>query len=99
MPACGIAAAPRKSGGIKQGAKSDARNSVTRVDALKEKVHSLPELGSTAFGPALYLSVAIASQVPGSSVFICTDGGANAGLGQLEATPGHYAAGLLGPAF
>ena len=69
-----------------------------RVTDMKEKVRSLHEMGSTALGPALYLSVAIASQVQGSSVVICTDGCANEGLGQLEAGRGHRA-GLLGPEF
>ena len=45
---------------------------------------SLEERGATALGPALLLSVAIAGQVPGSKVIVCTDGIANVGLGSLE---------------
>ena len=44
----------------------------------------LEEGGSTALGPALLVSVAMASQVPGSKVIICTDGLANVGLGSLD---------------
>ena len=39
---------------------------------------------TTALGPALLLSVAMASQVRGSKVIICTDGMANVGLGNLS---------------
>ena len=45
---------------------------------------SLEEGGQTALGPALLLSVAMASQVKGSKVIICTDGMANVGLGALD---------------
>ena len=47
-------------------------------------VYSLEERGATALGPALLLSVAMACEVPGSKVIICTDGMANVGLGSLE---------------
>ena len=41
--------------------------------------------GSTALGPAILTSIAMASQgSKGSSVVICTDGLANVGLGSLE---------------
>ena len=47
---------------------------------------SLEEGGQTALGPALLVSVAMACQVPGSKVIICTDGIANIGLGSHEQT-------------
>ena len=52
---------------------------------LKEKVLSLEESGPTALGPALLVSLLLASEGgPGSKVIICTDGLANIGLGSLE---------------
>ncbi|XP_064628238.1 circularly permutated Ras protein 1-like [Lineus longissimus] len=51
---------------------------------LGEKVFSLEEGGSTALGPALVISVAMAAQCPGSKVIVCTDGMANVGLGNLD---------------
>jgi hypothetical protein len=51
---------------------------------LGEKVFELEERGSTALGPALLASVAMACETPGSKVIICTDGLANIGLGSLE---------------
>ncbi|XP_078000409.1 circularly permutated Ras protein 1-like [Glandiceps talaboti] len=51
---------------------------------LGDKIFSLEECGQTALGPALLISVAMASQKPGSKVIICTDGKANVGLGTLE---------------
>ncbi|XP_022093935.1 circularly permutated Ras protein 1-like isoform X2 [Acanthaster planci] len=58
---------------------------------LSDKVFSLTEGGQTALGPALMLSVAMASQKPGSKVIVCTDGLANVGLGKLDVTDDeHY---------
>lgn len=54
------------------------------VKEIKEKIQNLQEEGSTALGPALLLSAAIASQKPRSEVVICTDGIPNVGLGSLE---------------
>uniref|UniRef100_A0AAY3ZU16 VWFA domain-containing protein n=1 Tax=Denticeps clupeoides TaxID=299321 RepID=A0AAY3ZU16_9TELE len=47
------------------------------------------EHGATALGPAALISIAMASQYPGSKVIICTDGRANIGLGQLEQESAH----------
>ena len=44
---------------------------------LSSIVTNLQENGSTALGPAITLAVSIASQKPGSSVVVCTDGLAN----------------------
>ena len=44
----------------------------------------MEESGQTALGPAVLVSVVIASQKPGSKVVICTDGLANIGLGSLD---------------
>lgn len=51
---------------------------------LLAKLWALEEGGQTALGPALMLSIASASRVPGSSVVLCTDGLANKGVGTLE---------------
>jgi hypothetical protein len=41
--------------------------------------------GQTALGPALIAAIEIASKgTPGSSIYLCTDGLANIGLGALE---------------
>ena len=46
---------------------------------------SLEETGSTALGPALLTSIALASRgAPGSTVVVCTDGLANIGLGAFD---------------
>lgn len=55
------------------------------VGVLTEKVIQLEENGSTALGPALLVSLLLASEGgAGSKVIICTDGLANTGLGSLE---------------
>ena len=52
---------------------------------LLNTLKSLRTGGATALGPALLISVALATQgKPGSKVVICTDGLANQGLGNLE---------------
>ncbi|XP_071854756.1 circularly permutated Ras protein 1-like isoform X4 [Apostichopus japonicus] len=51
---------------------------------LADKVFSLTEGGQTALGPALLISVAMASQRSGSKVLICTDGLANVGMGLMQ---------------
>eukprot|EP01022_Parablepharisma_sp_SALTPOND_P016535 TRINITY_DN244_c0_g2_i1.p1 TRINITY_DN244_c0_g2~~TRINITY_DN244_c0_g2_i1.p1 ORF type:complete len:670 (+),score=77.61 TRINITY_DN244_c0_g2_i1:945-2954(+) len=53
---------------------------------LLDTLKSLRTGGATALGPALLISVALATQgKPGSKVVICTDGLANRGLGSLGA--------------
>jgi len=47
---------------------------------------------ATALGPALLISVFMASKVVGSKVVLCTDGCANAGLGQLRSSIDNSAA-------
>ncbi|KAJ3440009.1 hypothetical protein M0812_16055 [Anaeramoeba flamelloides] len=54
--------------------------------SLIEKLYSLKENGCTALGPGVLVSIAIASQVPGSKVVLCTDGLSNIGYGKLEDT-------------
>ena len=39
--------------------------------------------GMTALGPALMASIAMAGNIKGSKVIICTDGQANVGVGSL----------------
>ncbi len=69
-----------------------------RHAALTESVKGLRDLGSTALGPALYLSVKLAGRVAGSRVVICTDGAANEGLGKLQSY-GNALTGMDGPDF
>jgi len=38
----------------------------------------------TALGPALVISIFMASKMPGSKVVLCTDGCANCGVGRLS---------------
>lgn len=59
-------------------------------EILLEKLWDLEENGSTALGPALQLSIAIAGSKPGSQVILCTDGLANIGLGSLEGKESEY---------
>ena len=47
------------------------------------KVGSLSTMGSTALGPALAVSVGLASHIPGSEIVLCTDGEPNVGVGCL----------------
>ncbi|XP_078511278.1 circularly permutated Ras protein 1-like [Lissotriton helveticus] len=54
------------------------------LEHLEAAVQRLEETGATALGPAALVSIAIASQKPGSKVIICTDGKANTDLGNLE---------------
>jgi len=52
---------------------------------LTVTVHvSLITGSTTALGPALVVSIFMASKVPGSKVVLCTDGCANVGVGSLE---------------
>lgn len=54
-------------------------------DVLRRKVMELEENGPTALGPALLISIILASAGgPGSKAMICTDGLANVGVGSLE---------------
>jgi len=53
-------------------------------DKLSKALWSLKETGQTALGPALAVSIAMASSKPGSQVILCTDGLANVGVGSLE---------------
>ena len=60
-------------------------------------MNGLQDKGSTALGPALYLSVKLAGRVPGSRVVLCTDGCANEGLGKVENSSGE--SGMMGTDF
>jgi len=50
---------------------------------LKTQLGQLVESGATALGPAITIGMVIASKHPGSKCFICTDGMANKGVGEL----------------
>merc|ERR1719242_2287181 len=70
------------------GAECKVVNAVsTAKDKLSEAIWKLTENGQTALGPALVVSIAMASAKPGSQVILCTDGLANIGVGSLEAKP------------
>eukprot|EP01127_Copromyxa_protea_P015702 TRINITY_DN4564_c0_g1_i3.p1 TRINITY_DN4564_c0_g1~~TRINITY_DN4564_c0_g1_i3.p1 ORF type:complete len:654 (+),score=143.17 TRINITY_DN4564_c0_g1_i3:848-2809(+) len=51
---------------------------------LLDTLWGLEEGGRTALGPALQVSIAVASIKPGSTIVLCTDGLANMGVGALE---------------
>ena len=52
---------------------------------LTDKLMSIEENGSTALGPAIATSIAMAAEGPaGSQVVICTDGLANIGVGNFD---------------
>ncbi|KAL5010281.1 hypothetical protein ScPMuIL_012586 [Solemya velum] len=51
---------------------------------LGEKLFDLRPTNSTALGPALLISIAMAGAHVGSKVIICTDGQANIGIGKLQ---------------
>ena len=51
---------------------------------IKETVRNLRTRGSTALGPALAFSLAIAKQSERSEVVLCTDGLANTGCGSMS---------------
>ncbi|CDW75118.1 type a von willebrand factor domain-containing protein [Stylonychia lemnae] len=61
-------------------------NSISQCkDSLSQKIAALQTEGSTALGPAILASIAIAGEgSPGSQVIVCTDGQANIGLGALN---------------
>ncbi|XP_037547571.1 circularly permutated Ras protein 1, partial [Nematolebias whitei] len=54
------------------------------MGCLQRQVIGLSANGATALGPAALLAITMASRHPGSKVIICTDGKANAKLGNLE---------------
>eukprot|EP00029_Vermamoeba_vermiformis_P010704 TRINITY_DN5695_c0_g1_i1.p1 TRINITY_DN5695_c0_g1~~TRINITY_DN5695_c0_g1_i1.p1 ORF type:complete len:955 (-),score=344.55 TRINITY_DN5695_c0_g1_i1:76-2700(-) len=53
-------------------------------EKLQEQLMSLAEGGSTALGPALVVSLGLASQVPGTEIILCTDGLSNVGVGSFD---------------
>ena len=62
------------------------------LEKIMKKLKELQQNGQTALGPALLVSLALASKgKPGSSVILCTDGLANQGLGEMETIEGEEA--------
>jgi len=61
-----------------------AHNIGTSGEKLSEAVFKLKENGQTALGPALAVSIAVASRTRGSHVILCTDGLANIGVGSFD---------------
>merc|ERR1712154_467513 len=67
------------------GAECKVNNNIaTAKDKLSDAIWKLTENGQTALGPALVVSIAMASSKPGSQVILCTDGLANVGVGSLD---------------
>uniref|UniRef100_UPI003AABEFBA circularly permutated Ras protein 1 n=1 Tax=Centroberyx gerrardi TaxID=166262 RepID=UPI003AABEFBA len=66
---------------------------------LAQRVKELREHGATSLGPAVLVSVAMASRYPGSKVILCTDGSANIGLGEVEQIPSSFASSPLSSYF
>ena len=57
----------------------------TCKDDLMNKVNKLAPKGSTALGPGILASIAMAGEgSPGSQVIVCTDGLSNLGLGSVN---------------
>merc|ERR1712196_624264 len=54
------------------------------AERLNTTVGSLRPSGNTALGPALAVSVGLASERPGSKIVLCTDGMANNGVGAIR---------------
>lgn len=54
------------------------------ADRVNSTVKSLKPSGNTALGPALALSIGLASVRPGSKIILCTDGMANNGVGAIR---------------
>eukprot|EP01084_Bolivina_argentea_P120552 213706_1 len=67
------------------GSKCIVNNNIGAArDKLCGALWKLQETGQTALGPALVVSIAMASTIPGSQVILCTDGLANIGVGSGE---------------
>eukprot|EP00486_Rosalina_sp_Unknown_P000113 CAMPEP_0201564840 /NCGR_PEP_ID=MMETSP0190_2-20130828/3443_1 /ASSEMBLY_ACC=CAM_ASM_000263 /TAXON_ID=37353 /ORGANISM="Rosalina sp." /LENGTH=931 /DNA_ID=CAMNT_0047981539 /DNA_START=123 /DNA_END=2918 /DNA_ORIENTATION=- len=65
--------------------KCKINNTIEKAkDKLSQALWKLEENGQTALGPALVVSIAMASSAPGSQVILCTDGLANIGVGSLD---------------
>jgi len=54
------------------------------IDRLTAIVGGLKPCGNTALGPALAVSVGLASGQPGTRIVLCTDGMANNGVGSIK---------------
>ena len=67
------------------------RNIKHSFKSLLKRVYDLKPNGGTALGPALLISIIMASESgPGSKVVLCTDGQANEGVGSLNKTEGIF---------
>ena len=69
----------------------ESASAAAREAALVNTLYGLEENGATALGPAMALSIGLASRAPGSSVLVLTDGLANVGLGALDGNAGRGA--------
>eukprot|EP00008_Paramoeba_atlantica_P005943 CAMPEP_0201481310 /NCGR_PEP_ID=MMETSP0151_2-20130828/5579_1 /ASSEMBLY_ACC=CAM_ASM_000257 /TAXON_ID=200890 /ORGANISM="Paramoeba atlantica, Strain 621/1 / CCAP 1560/9" /LENGTH=478 /DNA_ID=CAMNT_0047863433 /DNA_START=345 /DNA_END=1781 /DNA_ORIENTATION=- len=79
---------------LKRGAGLEFKSDLSQSkQAFQKRLWSLQSGGATALGPAVALGVAMAAEVPGSSILVATDGLANIGVGNLEgATSGEQVA-------
>merc|ERR1740138_826949 len=65
-------------------AQSCSEPVLTTGERLETTVAGLKPCGNTALGPALAVSVGLASGRPGSKIVLCTDGMANNGVGAIR---------------
>jgi hypothetical protein len=75
--------------GIENGQKLISTTVKDSAETLIKKFEQLKESGKTALGPALLISIGLASKgKQGSKVILCTDGLANIGLGEMDTPEG-----------
>ena len=55
------------------------------AEALLSRISGLEENGPTGLGPALAISLQLATQARGTRIVVCTDGRSNVGVGSVEA--------------
>jgi len=75
--------------GVDNGYKLISTTVKESAETLIKKFEQLKESGKTALGPALLISIGLASKGKhGSKVILCTDGLANIGLGEMDTPEG-----------
>jgi len=75
--------------GLDNGQKLISTTVKDSAETLIKKFEQLKESGKTALGPALLISIGLATKgKQGSKVIICTDGLANIGLGEMDTPEG-----------
>jgi len=70
---------------LEEGKKVHITNNIKKTQKdLINKLYKLQESGTTALGPALVVSLGIASASRGNTIVLLTDGLANVGIGSME---------------